>query len=416
MKNSNNSRPPALALSVLGLAVLSGCAGNGAYTTKFKQEAQGRMNMVKAGTQWDMANQQYQAGDLDRALETIDTSLALNDKVAKSHLLKGRILLELGRLEPAAESLTKSIELEAKTPEAPYFRGVVMERMEKAEAALSDYRTAAALDRSNPQYTVAAAEVLMHLERFDEARALLDPPADSTLPRFTQSAGARQTLGHIALMEKNHDQAVIHFREASILAPGDTSILEDLARAQVAASQYGDAEANLQRVLSTVKADERRDLRLLRARCLLETERPVDARVILQELAAGSGASDPEVWLQLGNIALILDDDYRLREAGNKVTAIAPQRHEGYLLLGLYQRKVGKLGNAAELLEKSVQRSSDDPTPALVLALVYQQMGKTDEARAAAGRALAISPENDRARTLAAQFGAVADAPGTEGN
>ncbi len=413
---SSPSRSTALALSVLGLSLLSGCAGNGAYTTKFKKEATARMDLVKAGTQWDMANQQYQSGDLHRALETIDTSLALNANVCKSHLLRGRILLELGRLEPAAESLTKAIELDEKNPEPPYFRAVVLERMEKPEAALADYKTAAGLDRSNPQYTVAAAEVLMHLERFDEARELLEPPADSSLPRFTQSAGARQTLGHIALMQSNHIDAVRYFREASVLAPGDKAILEDLARAQVEAGQYADAEANLQRILSTVKADERRDLRLMRSRCLLETERPVDARIILQELASGPGASDPDVWVQLGNIALILEDDFRLREAGNKVTALAPRRHEGYLLLGLYQRRIGKLGPAAAMLEKSAQRTADDPTPALVLALVYQQMGKADEARAAAGRALAISPENERAQALAGQFGVVADAPGGEGN
>lgn len=414
--NPTTSRRSALALSVLGLSLLSGCAGNGAYTTKFKQEATGRMNMVKAGTQWDMANQQYQSGDLKRALETIDTSLVLNDQVAKSHLLKGRILLELGRLEPAAESLTKAIELDAKNPDCPYFRAVVLERMEKPEAALTDYQTAAALDRSNPQYTVAAAEVLMHLERFEEARNLLEPPADSTLPRFTQSAGARQTLGHIALMQAKPTDAVRYFREASVLAPGDNAILEDLARAQVAAGQYGDADANLQRVLSTVKANDRRDLRLMRSRCLIETERPVDARIILQELAAGPGASDPDVWVQLGNVALILEDDFRLKEAGTKITALAPRRHEGYLLLGLHQRRAGKLGTAAEMLEKSVQRTADDPTPSLVLSLVYQQMGRTNEARTAAGRALAISPGNERAQALAGQLGAVADAPSGDSN
>ncbi|MFM9956550.1 MAG: tetratricopeptide repeat protein [Phycisphaerales bacterium] len=401
-------------MSVLGLAAaahLSGCTGNGAYTGKFKEEAQGRMNMVKAGTEWDMANQQYQSGDLDRALETVNTSLALNDKVAKSHLLKGKIMLELGRLEPAVESITKSIELDGKFAEAPYYRGVVRERMEMPEEALADYLAASQLDRSNPQYTVAAAEVLMGLERYDEATALLDPAPGSDLPRFSQNAGIRQTLGHIAMMQQDYARAVTAFREASVLAPGESAILEDLARAQVAASEFGDAEANLARVLASAKPGERRDLRMLRARCLLEIERPVDARIILQELASGEGASDPDLWLQLGNIAVVLEDDYRLREAGNRMVALAPRRHEGYLLLGLYQRRIGKPGAAAEMLEKSVERSTDDPTPAMVLALVYQQQGKSEQAKQAAARALTVSPQSERARALAGQFGAVADVP-----
>lgn len=407
---------PATLLTLVGAAVLSGCAGNGNYTTKFKQEAMGRMNMVKAGTQWDMANQQFQSGDLVRALETVETSLALNDKVAKSHLLKGRILLELGRLEPAIDSLTAAIELDPKNALAPYFRAVVLERMEKDEAALADYKLAAGLDRSNPQFTVAAAEVLMQLGRLTEARELLEPPAGSDLPRFTQNAGARQTMGHIALMERDYDSAVRYFREASVLAPGDDAILEDLARAQVAANRFGDAEGNLERILRNAKISERRDLRLLRARCLLETERPVDARSMLQELAAGPGASDPDVWIQLGNVAVILDDSFRLREAGNKVIALAPRRHEGYLLLGVYHRKADKLDAAAEMLEKSVQRSTDDPTPALVLAMVYQQQGKTAQARAAAETALTLGPDNQRVRELVGRLGAVADAPAPDPN
>lgn len=410
------TRPIAVVGSVvLGLSQLGGCAGNGAYTTKFKQEAQGRMDMVKAGTQWDMANQQYQSGALDRALETIETSLALNDKVAKSHALKGQILLELGRLEPALASFDESISLDDKQALPRYYRGVVLERMERVDDALESYRQAAAIDRSNPQFTVAAAEMLIHLGRLDEAKSILEPPVGSELPRFTQNAGVRQTLGHIALMQRDPVRAIRCFQDACTLAPDDLALVEDLARAQVSGGRHAEAESNLARVLKDAKPDDRRDLRLLRARCLVEIERPVDARVMLQEMVqTASGASDPEPWVQLGNVALVLEDDYRLRESAGRVMALAPQRYEGYLLMGLYQRRANKLGHAAELLQKSMDRSVDDPTPAVVLSLVYQQMGQQDRARMAIGKALAVSPGNERAQELARQLGAVADVTGSD--
>lgn len=398
---------------VLGLSSgLGGCVGHGVHTTKFKEEATARMNMVKAGTLWDMANQQYQSGDLDKALESVDSSLALNPNVAKSHALKGRILLELNRAEPALESLDAAIKLDAKLTEAHYFRGVVLERVERFDAALESYVQAGALDRSNPQYAVAAAEMLIHLNRLDEARDLLDPPAGSDAPSFKHNAGARQTLGHIAQIRGELTAAVRYFKDACTLAPGDASLLEDLARAQVASKLYGEAESNISKILAGVKPDERRDLRLLRARCLVEVERPADARGVLQQLVGlPGGASDVEAWVQLGNVSLILKDTYRLREAANRVIALAPSRHEGYLLLALYQRQAGKLAEAAQLLEKSVQRSTDDATPAVVLGLVYQQLGQPDRARAAANKALAMSPENQRARDLAARLDAQAAAP-----
>ncbi len=412
---ASNPCPMILGLSraaAVGLGVLlAGCAQHGAYTTKFKQDATARMDKVKAGTMWDTANQQYQAGDLDKALETINGSLALSDQVAKSHVLKGRILFEQGRPDAALESLNKAIELDPKQTEAFYFRGVVQERQERYEPALQSYQAAAELDKSNPQYAVASAEMMIHLGRLEEAVGLLEVPADSDRPRFNQNAGARQTLGHIAMIRGDHAEAVRYFKEACTLAPGDNSLLEDLARAQVASSRFGEAESNLSKVLASLKPDERRDLRLLRARCLVEIERPVDARTVLQELvSAPGGASDPEAWVQLGNVALIVKDSYRLREAANRVIALAPSRPEGYLLLGLYQHQAGKTSDALELLEKSVARTTDDPTPAIVLGLLYQQAGQVDRARAAASKALEISPSNQRARELAEQLSAVATA------
>src|SRR5687767_5935812 len=86
---------------VLALLTLAGCAGHGNYTQERVNAAGARMSQLKSGTEWQMAQQQFLAGELDKSLKTVDRSIALNDQVPKSHTLRGRILVEKGRLEEA---------------------------------------------------------------------------------------------------------------------------------------------------------------------------------------------------------------------------------------------------------------------------------------------------------------------------
>src|SRR5262245_43766148 len=97
-----------LAVALPAALTLAGCAQHGEYTKKHLNEAAERMSQMKSGTEWEMARQQYLAGDLDKALKTVDRSITLNDKVAKSHVLRGRILIEKGRMEEARQSLLKA--------------------------------------------------------------------------------------------------------------------------------------------------------------------------------------------------------------------------------------------------------------------------------------------------------------------
>src|SRR5690606_22956811 len=159
----------------LALATLSGCAtGHGKYTTEGMYAAQERMATIKAGTEWDMARQQFLVGDLSKALKSIDRSISINDSVAKSHNLRGRILVELGQLEGAMESFKRALVIDPSFTEAHYYMGILHERYGEVDVALEKFQAAAALDPSNAQYTLAAAEMLIENRRLDAAAELLE--------------------------------------------------------------------------------------------------------------------------------------------------------------------------------------------------------------------------------------------------
>lgn len=415
-RNGRTSVVRAAALVAVAGGMVAGCApGHGKHLQAFKEEAQLRMSSLKAATSWDMAHQQFEAGDLKKALKNVEDSIELDPKVAKSHVLRGRILIEMDRLEEALKSLDKAIEVDPKNADAEYYEGIVYERFVQYDEAMSHYEKAADLDDSNPQYRLAAAEMLIQMDRIDDAEKMLK----AGLSTFEHNAGFRQTLGHIAMIRGETDKAVQLFGEACLLAPADQGLMEDLARAQVKAKKYADAEYTLRRLMDLDSNKDRRDLKYLRARCLMETDRPVEARSILLDLTGDAhGSKDVGAWIDLGQVSLLLNEDYRLRQCAQRVMALAPHRSEGYMMLAMWQHRIGKTDDAIRTLSKAMSVSDDPASLAVMEGALYHGLGRESEARAAARLALRQDPTDARAQELLERVdhssARVADVPVTE--
>lgn len=398
MKNRRPNRAIRLA-SLAALLALAGCQGHGKYTTEGISNANKRMSELKSATEWDMARSQFLTGDLKKALESVDRSIGLNPTVAKSHTLRGRILIELGQLEQASASLQEALKIDAAHVDAHYFLGIVHERFSDAETALANYTAAANLDSGDPQYALAASEMLIDLGRLDEAERFLEERRKS----FEQNAGVRQQLGHIALMRGDAKTAVKRFEEARTLAPDEPSMLEDLALAQVSAGMFGDAEYNLRRIMDNPKNKERRDLRHAQARCLAALNRPVEARQILLGLSTEeAGKNDPAIWTDLGEIAALLNDMARVRIVAARLIAIAPERADGYVLSAVWQRQDGRLDDALKNLDTATRLAPGKATAWMLRGMILQDQGRAREAADAYAQALAIDPANDSAQRMLA--------------
>ncbi|MBY0262458.1 MAG: tetratricopeptide repeat protein, partial [Phycisphaerales bacterium] len=158
------------ALLAAGLAPAACQSGNqGKYTQERVSIAKERMSQIKSGTEWQMARQQFEGGDLTKSLKTVDRSIALNPSVSKSHVLRGRILLEQGRLEDARAAFVQAEELNPDNVDAQYYLGFIHERVSEPDKAVARYRKAMDLDTGNAQYVVAAAEMYIAQGKLDEA-------------------------------------------------------------------------------------------------------------------------------------------------------------------------------------------------------------------------------------------------------
>ena len=395
-----------LMTGMIGATSLVGCNGHGKYTDAHVSLAEQKMSALKAGTEWEMGRQAFLAGDLYKASQKIENSLSLNDMVPKSHVLRGRILIEQGDLGEALEALRTAIALAPENPEAHYYLAIVHERLNDREAALKHYSLASDYDNNNAHYAVAAAEMMIDLGRPEEADAYL-----RSGPDFEHNAGVRQTLGHIALMDGRVDDAVELFNEACLLAPEDDGVLEDLARALMRAGDYNEAEYNLTRLLRTPENKDRRDLIHLRAEALMALDRPVEARRLLQDLVnSEEGDADVEAWISLGEVSFILRDQSMLRRAASRVVAMAPQFSDGYGLWALYYHRDGKLEKAERSVNQALSLDPESVTLLTLKAVVLSEAGRERDAERVLAQAYRIDPNNQQISALMGQNFATAPA------
>jgi tetratricopeptide (TPR) repeat protein len=290
---------------------------------------------------------------------------------------------------------------------------VIYERVGQHSDALARYKRAMEIDSGNAQYVVAAAEMLINQRRLDEAESLL-----TERRQFLQyNPALRQTMGHIATLRGDHRRAVELYREALLLAPGDPAITEDLIQAHMFCAQFADAESLLGKLLAKDDNKARRDLKSLRARCLMALDRPVDARTILQDLTTDAeGSADLRAWIDLGNVAAILKDRATLRQCSQRVVAMAPDRFEGHLLRAMNARLDNRPDNALQAADQAIARSGQDVSPYVFKAIVLQDQQRFAEARDTLARAQQIDPSSQQVAALKASVDkAFAPAPETIG-
>ena len=391
------SRFAALSLSAAALTTLTGClGGHGKYTQEHISLAKEKMSFMKSATEWDLARQAFLSGDLEKALTKVDGSIAINDTVVKSHVLKGRILIEMGDLGNAIKSLQTAETLSPEDPDTHYYLGVVYERLNRPQEALTHFENACEFDDYNPGYAVAAAEMMIDLDQSNQAKRYLD-----SLPMSANNAGVQQTLGHISLINGDPMQAELHFRDARLLAPDDTGILEQLIHTQMVNNHFADAERNIAALLQNFEHKDRRDLKLLHAKALMGTQRPVEARSIYQDLLSQTnGKSDIDAWIGLGNTSYVINDDRTARRAAARIVAMHPNAHEGYVLWAMVHRRTGDTDKALTSINDAIDRNNNDPELFAFRAVVQRDLGMFESAISSASRAVSLDPSNQSYKTL----------------
>lgn len=384
----------ALLLALAGTQ-LTGC--NTPTHADDKAAAVDRWTAARAGVMYGVAMQQFETGDFEKAERTIAQVLSYDPEHARFNVLAARIALEQNELERAFRHLEIATQRDPKDAEAHYLTGVVLQRWQREEAAMAAYMAAYHADPESPMGLIAAGEMLVRMGRSREAIDLMT----EKLVYFEYSAALRLAIGRIHLKERRFQAAIDMFNQAYVLSPEDPAVLEQLAMAEYAAGQFGDALFHFDRLLKNEEAASRRDLRFALGDCYQFTQRHADAREVFLKLVREDD-TDVNAWIKLGQSAWIVGDDTRLQEAARRVIALAPGRYEGYLLQGMVDQRAGRSAKAVAAYEQASRYAPDSALPHILKGLAFEQSGDRRAAATAYAAALRVAPTDERASRLLA--------------
>ncbi|HZW05908.1 MAG TPA: tetratricopeptide repeat protein [Phycisphaerales bacterium] len=401
--------------TVLGLATVlavSGGCNNGGQHSKHTSEgiklAQRKINALKSSVEWETAERQFLAGDLDKSLRTLERSINITPDVPKCYVLKGRILIEKGAYEAAEQCLLTAESLDSTNVDAQYYLGVIGERQSQFAKALSRYNTAMELDPTSPQYVIAASEMYIQLGQVEKGEELLREKATD----FTSNAGIRHALGQLEMLRSQFDKASEYFNEARLLAPDDLHVLEDLTRSLIACRRYGEAEINLAVLLKAPANEKRSDLQVLRVRCLAAMDRLAEARTLMGTvITSGGHDSDVSAWILYGNICARLEDPVRLRTAVQRITTLAPDRPEGYALRAMLLRMSNQQSAAFQAINTAISLNPNDPEQWVIRGLIQAESGEFAQSQRSLRTALRLDAGNANATTLLNAVASLASQP-----
>lgn len=376
---------------------LTGCATE--TRAEAKSKAIERWKHERTRFLYGVARQAFDVGELDEAERACQGVLAEDPLNLPYVKLWARIQLERGQLEPAMTTLNHAVKVDETDAETHYLLGVVHQRWQNYEAALRAYQKSFDYESDNVRGLLALTEMLVKLDRSDEAIAGLE----SRLVYFEYSAAIRVALGRIHAMHHDYDQAAKLYREASLLAPEDQQIIEHLALALMAVGDHAETIRLLTDLLDDKAFAERRDLRLTLADAHMASGDVAGARSMYIELTR-EAPNYVDGWIKLGQAAWLLGDDRRVAAAAHHCITLRPDRYEGYLLRGMLTQKAGNLGEAQAYFARAGELVPQNPLPLILSGMGLEKAGQPRAAADAYTAALRVAPEDMRARQLLARL------------
>lgn len=379
--------------TVLLLLSLGACST--AKEPTAQESARRQWNDAQSSVLIGLASDQYQNADFDKSRSTIDQAIRLSPTNAPAHILSAKLYIEGGQLELAEGELNVARRLDPGSAETDYLCGVIYQRWQQPQRALECFQYACDKAPSELAYLLAKAEMLVAMDRRDQALSLLQ----AKVAFFEHSGAIRDEVGLLLVQQGRYPEAIEMFRRGTILASDDLTIKEHLAMALFCNGQYSEAAGLLSDLLSDPQYAHRSDLMITLGECQLQSASPGDAVVTFQEASQISPDSSG-VWLGLGRAELQLNNLRRSELALRHGLAVDDSSSEGHLLLGYVEMRQNRLGEAYASFTRANQLDPSDTVSLCMVGLALDRMGRGKEASDCFQKALKMKPGDQMAGQL----------------
>jgi tetratricopeptide (TPR) repeat protein len=385
-------------------AAAAGC--NQSSPQQLKQDAQLRWQQTRAKVAFGVAQEQFNSGQLDRAMAKVQEALGLNPQDSEARLLLGKIYIEQGHYALAQTELKKVCEEAHKSHEAVFMLGVAQERSGHLDDALASYRKAQGLDPSTVSAAVAAGEVLVAMGRFDEAQVYVN----GYLPSAGEEPGIFELAGRLAMMQEDYPLAARDYGQAVDLDPENVRYREALGQALFLSGQFGEAGETLRTLMRLPKYTAPAWVQTLLGDCYMALNQPQEAR---QAFAAARDLEPAEsrAWSNVAKAALAAGDAPRAIASAQEALRQESPGLDAFLLLGYALLKEGQAQRAATVLSGAVEKFPQHILLQCLLGKAYAASGDVAQAVRCYTAALRLEPDNPLPKELLAAASAGRSAP-----
>jgi len=386
-------RKTTIAAITVVLAVCAGCESQ----AQSKRAARQRWDKMSARIKLALAQQQYDAGNYDRATEAVQRCLSTDPNNAAARGLYGKLLLGNGRRDEAIGQLSFALELDEKLHESWYWLGVAAEENRDYEKAYAHYGKALSLEPTNVDYILAVADAQVAQNNYSEAAKLLTRKM-SVLPRdVSLKVAAAELMGRMGRDER----AIELYKQAMLMTGDNGGIAEALGYCYVFSGKWDEAAEIFDSLLKQCRDEQKKKLYLqVTALCSMNGGRYGRAVNCYSQLSVEE-RDNAEIWVKMGQAALGAGAPNRAFICGQKALALQPGYTDAIALIGCAQYAKGDYAAALRSFGRIAADRKNAGFSWLMRARCYEQLGQTNKAERAYKRALQINPGSELGDFLA---------------
>lgn len=334
-------------------------------------------------------------GNYEAALKDFNRAIELDEKYALAISRRGETYRSIGNYEVAIKDLNRAIELNTKDKWAIAHRGVTYRNKKNYEAALNDLNSAIEFDEKYQWAIAQRGETYRLMKSYENA--LKDFNYAIELDEKDQWTLARR--GEAFRLMENYEAAIKDFNRAIELDGKDSWAIAVRGETNRLMKNYDAAIKDFSRA---IELNEKYGWAIAHRGEALRLISNYDAAV--EGFTRAIELNEKYEWAKRrrGNTYLLLNNYAKAIEDFLSVLASDPDNEWNYYLLGIAQKKDGKLTESIINLEKAInlgknkyEKSGCSFREAFNLAIYYLAAGQTQAAYALYGKTIAAGATDE---------------------
>jgi tetratricopeptide (TPR) repeat protein len=356
-----------------------------------KKEMLEEWEQAKTTAQLPVIEGLLEQGRVKKAKEELSKCLQANPEMAGAYVLVGRIHFIETHNEKAREAFEHAVQLDPQLHQAWHFLGALAVLDKDYDEAVENFQRALELMPYETDYILSLSDVYLETKEFEKAEQQIETGLSEhpqNLELLLAKAQLYQQMGRI-------QEATRVYEQAQLMHGDQAQILEPCGYAYIVQKEWKRAAEKFDLILEQYKNDEDRyhTTMLSLATCLYNSEQYGKALYWYDKLSLVY-RDDADIWMNMAQAALNLDDGKRASYCATKALQINPSWADAYAVLGSARYIQG-------LYEQSLQAfykiSADEELGAFAWFMsgrCYQQLGQNRQANAAFERAEELDPNN----------------------